>query len=149
MQFGPGAKAWCLGAVVAFGGMAGPWPLIADPVWAAQIDARQEVAAALFAASATQAAEKRVTDAQLSALRAQIVKLQAVLDKLARNVRPICRHQALVRCRAHALHEKVHEIRGQVRFFVVETEKCPIAIVVDRAHNLPGVLFGRRTMRVV
>ena len=43
----------------------------------AQVDARAEVAAALFAASATQAAAERVADAKLRAQRKEIEGLRA------------------------------------------------------------------------
>ncbi|MEJ0064005.1 MAG: hypothetical protein WDM85_00170 [Caulobacteraceae bacterium] len=49
--------------------------LAAAPAFAAAVDPRAEVAAALFAASATQAAEQRVADATIRAERVQIDKL--------------------------------------------------------------------------
>jgi len=62
------ALAWC----VALSAMAQPAPA---PI--AQIDARAEVAAALYAASATQAAGERVADAKMRSQRKEIEGLRA------------------------------------------------------------------------
>src|SRR5580704_8420434 len=51
--------------------------LAATPAFGAAVDPHAEVAAALFAASATQAAEERVADATIRAERVQIDKLTA------------------------------------------------------------------------
>ena len=52
----------------------GPVPLLGQT---AKVDARAEVAAALYAASATQAAAERAADARLRAQRAEIERLRA------------------------------------------------------------------------
>ncbi|MEM8486731.1 MAG: hypothetical protein AAF564_14360 [Bacteroidota bacterium] len=65
------------------------WPIvvalfainIAQPVYAQQVNARAEVAAALYAASATQAAAERVADQQIRGLRDKVETLRTSLEE--------------------------------------------------------------------
>jgi hypothetical protein len=64
----------------------GPFPLLGQ---AAQVDARAEIAAALYAASATQAAAERATDARLRTQRTEIERLRGQASVAATNAAQI------------------------------------------------------------
>ncbi|HLY81251.1 MAG TPA: tetratricopeptide repeat protein, partial [Caulobacteraceae bacterium] len=113
------------------------------PAFAAAVDSRAEVAAALFAASATQAAEQRVTDATIRAERAQI-------DKLTLQVRSgAAQRAALVAAQDHYVAElaardreysaEIDVFRGHVTH-IVSTPEGAEALAKYNAGDTQGAL---------